>query len=78
MTRSRFTTLENPLVRAPKQFGQSQLAGFKRFPTQVPAIDLKQVERAERGAGQRAMTANAVEDSKPVVVAHDGFAVYQA
>ena len=61
-----------------QQFGQSPLAGFERLPTQISAIDLKQVERAKGGITKRALAAYAVEDGKPVVVAHDGFAVYQA
>ena len=65
-------------MRASEQLGQSPLARFKWLTPQISAIDLEQVERAERGAGQRALTANAVEDGKPVVVAYDGFAVYQA
>src|SRR6516164_7745272 len=54
------------------------LSDFYWLPPQIPTVQLKQIERAMHGTGERAMAADQVEHGQTALVANDGLTVDQA
>ncbi len=65
-------------MRPLEQLGEQCLAPLDRFAPQVAAVQLKQIERAMHGAGERAVAPDQVKNRKAALVADDGLAINQA
>jgi hypothetical protein len=66
------------MIAKPQKAGKAPFTVFDRLVPNVLAVDLKQIEGAQDGPAVADVAADAVENRKSAVVAHDGPAIDHA